>query len=189
MTGLFLDTSTKNGFLALTIDGQLTETRLLPETNQIFPALSTLLPKDLQYIAVGIGPGSYTGTRVGVAAAKTLAFGLNIPLIGFYSPLAYLPPDLETFTYIHESKNGSLFVLKGKKDKQNISYTCHERVALSPYDGPLVTPDPASLEARLPGAHCLSPTLHLPPLAAHLHTKFLERDYDPSGEVSITYLT
>ncbi|MCA1061762.1 tRNA (adenosine(37)-N6)-threonylcarbamoyltransferase complex dimerization subunit type 1 TsaB [Rossellomorea aquimaris] len=51
------------------------------------PAIEQLLnecgiePKDLSKIVVANGPGSYTGVRIGVTLAKTLAWSLNIPLI------------------------------------------------------------------------------------------------------------
>lgn len=44
-----------------------------------------LLPKDLDKIVVAKGPGSYTGVRIGVTIAKTLAWTLNIPLVGVSS--------------------------------------------------------------------------------------------------------
>jgi tRNA threonylcarbamoyladenosine biosynthesis protein TsaB len=46
---------------------------LLSETN--------LIAKNLNAIAVSQGPGSYTGLRIGVSAAKGLCFALDIPLI------------------------------------------------------------------------------------------------------------
>lgn len=39
-------------------------------------------PRDLAAVAVGIGPGSYTGLRIGLSAAKGLCYALEIPIIG-----------------------------------------------------------------------------------------------------------
>lgn len=58
---------------------------------RVMPAIETLLkdcdtqPKELDKIVVAKGPGSYTGVRIGVTIAKTLAWTLNIPLSGVSS--------------------------------------------------------------------------------------------------------
>ncbi|KAB7704485.1 tRNA (adenosine(37)-N6)-threonylcarbamoyltransferase complex dimerization subunit type 1 TsaB [Bacillus aerolatus] len=55
------------------------------------PAIEALMkecevkPADLKKIVVAKGPGSYTGVRIGVTIAKTLAWSLNIPLAGVSS--------------------------------------------------------------------------------------------------------
>jgi tRNA threonylcarbamoyladenosine biosynthesis protein TsaB len=46
---------------------------------------SEVKPRDLSAIAVGKGPGSYTGLRIGVSAAKGMAYALSIPLISMNS--------------------------------------------------------------------------------------------------------
>jgi len=58
---------------------------------RVMPSIETVLkdcdltPKDLNKIVVAKGPGSYTGVRIGVTIAKTLAWTLNIPLVGVSS--------------------------------------------------------------------------------------------------------
>ncbi len=44
--------------------------------------------RDLELIGVGLGPGSYTGLRIGVTAAKTLAYATGARVVGIGSPLA-----------------------------------------------------------------------------------------------------
>ncbi|SEK18105.1 tRNA threonylcarbamoyl adenosine modification protein YeaZ [Streptococcus equinus] len=57
---------------------------LMPAIDFLMKAVD-LKPADLDRIAVAQGPGSYTGLRVAVATAKTLAYTLNIDLVGVSS--------------------------------------------------------------------------------------------------------
>src|SRR5687767_10771942 len=67
----------------------------------LHPAISELLQKsgyeirDLSALAVSIGPGSYTGLRVGLSTAKGFCFALNLPLItiGTLQMMAYSVKD------------------------------------------------------------------------------------------------
>ena len=88
---LLIDTSQETGIAALAEGGRV----LFSEENKIqkehatwlHPAVNRLVAgakislRDLEAIAVIAGPGSYTGLRVGMAAAKGFCYGLKIPLI------------------------------------------------------------------------------------------------------------
>lgn len=50
--------------------------------------------KDLNAISLGMGPGSYTGLRIGTASAKGFCFGLNLPLIAVNSLETMVEPFL-----------------------------------------------------------------------------------------------
>lgn len=92
---LAIDTSTDTASLALaqdnTVLAELTwrskqnhTTQLLPNLNQLF-TLTGITAKDLTAIVVAQGPGSFNGLRVGISAAKGLAFSLEIPIVGINS--------------------------------------------------------------------------------------------------------
>jgi tRNA threonylcarbamoyladenosine biosynthesis protein TsaB len=94
---LALDTSTEYLTLALLLDGEM-RTRELhagqTHSQRILPLLRELLDEaaieltQLDGIAFGAGPGSFTGLRIGCGVAQGLAFGANLPVIGISTLLA-----------------------------------------------------------------------------------------------------
>ncbi|MFD1780763.1 tRNA (adenosine(37)-N6)-threonylcarbamoyltransferase complex dimerization subunit type 1 TsaB [Fredinandcohnia salidurans] len=58
--------------------------RVMPTIEQLMKECG-IKPKELEKIVVAMGPGSYTGVRIGVTIAKTLAWSLQIPLVGVSS--------------------------------------------------------------------------------------------------------
>lgn len=105
MNILAMDTSNKALSLALLHDkellGQVTLNIKKNHSITLMPAIDFLMnsldmkPTDLDRIAVAQGPGSYTGLRIAVATAKTLAHTLKIELVGVSSLLALVPEQAE----------------------------------------------------------------------------------------------
>ena len=87
-----LDTSGSVGSVALLLpdgrheesafgEGLIRGVAMAPEAKRILTNAG-LAAADLSLVAVGLGPGSYTGVRVGVAFAKSLAFAADRPVVG-----------------------------------------------------------------------------------------------------------
>lgn len=101
---LAFDTSSQALSVALTEDeqllGKLDLTLKKNHSITLMPAVDFLMtqagltPRDLDRIAVAQGPGSYTGLRIAVTTAKTLASTLNIDLVGV-SSLAAIAANTE----------------------------------------------------------------------------------------------
>ena len=89
---LSIETSLNRIFLVLHAKGNLIsnskilENSIEVEINQMFDEILEEVQahfSDLDYIMVSLGPGSYTGTRVGLAAAKAIAVSINKPIFGY----------------------------------------------------------------------------------------------------------
>ncbi len=89
---LTIETSTEICSVGIAKDGEIISLResdkgrdhaskVATFTDELFEQ-SGITAADLDAVAVSMGPGSYTGLRIGVSFAKGLCYGLNIPLIG-----------------------------------------------------------------------------------------------------------
>src|SRR3990167_8720388 len=88
---LGIDTSTKFLSLGISEDDKIYEYNLelgrqmsdllSPTIKKVLDALGWRI-NDIDYFACGLGPGSFTGMRVGIATVKGLAFSLNKPVVG-----------------------------------------------------------------------------------------------------------
>ena len=104
---LIIDTSSQHAFLAISQDGIIQKKHVIEDGKQLskllLVAIQSLIDKEnLNYIALGIGPGSFTGTRIGAVVAKTLSFALNIPIFTFPSTLL---PDLDAIAAFSYEKS------------------------------------------------------------------------------------
>ncbi len=106
---LGIDTSSKNCSLALWHGAQLLgsfdqvsedflHAEILHQEIEKLLKSSGVQFSDLRSVVVGSGPGSYTGLRIGVSAAKGLAMALNIPLFAVSGLQMMLSQNTSEFT-------------------------------------------------------------------------------------------
>ncbi len=98
-----IDTSTRIASLALYDGSSVRAEESWQSANnhtvELMPSLVRMMarqrvsPLDLRGVAVALGPGSFTGLRIGLAVAKGLALAQDIPLLGV--------PTLDVLAYIH----------------------------------------------------------------------------------------
>jgi tRNA threonylcarbamoyl adenosine modification protein YeaZ len=109
---LALDTSTPFTSCALLEDGRVVREQLIgppAKAGDVLPAaLGDLTLVDA--VAVGLGPGSFTGLRVGLAAAKTIAYARRLPIAGASSLQAIAMDEPGLVFAATEARKGELFV-------------------------------------------------------------------------------
>lgn len=118
---LSFDTSTNTTYICLSENENILESFMLESeknnysTAKLIPFILKILknnkvePKELDAIAVNIGPGSFTGIRVGITVARTMGQALNIPVVGI--------PSLEIFSTLNNTDKNSIILLDARKGK------------------------------------------------------------------------
>lgn len=140
---LALDTSTPRAYLAiLREDGQSFARTIEPgmrHGRELIPSIRDLLreaglkPSDLGMIRVGVGPGSYTGLRVGVTAAKTLAYATGAGLATFNSLEFFAlgaPSEALRVVTISDAQRGDFHVAEFRRDSPGATLVAHEATTI-----------------------------------------------------------
>ncbi|MEY4169205.1 MAG: hypothetical protein RLZ94_278 [Actinomycetota bacterium] len=175
MLVLALDTSTALTTIALVApDGDVLaesshmdarrHAEVLPRLVRDVLVASGSTPADLGLLAVGVGPGPFTGLRVGVAFARATAHARGIPVVGAMSldVIARARHDEGPFTVVTRSR------------RVEVAWAAYDgsRVRI---DGPLIQPDPGYPRHGLVVGDVESVDVTVRPSAADLAALVLER--------------
>lgn len=116
---LILETSGRSR-VGVAIGGAIAAAEDLPAGRQqnrhLLPTVERLIrdcgltPRSLTHVAVGVGPGSYTGLRVGLTAAKTLAYALGCSLVAVPTFAAIAADVPGTVDVIGDALQGTIYV-------------------------------------------------------------------------------
>ncbi|MGL4310082.1 MAG: tRNA (adenosine(37)-N6)-threonylcarbamoyltransferase complex dimerization subunit type 1 TsaB [Paracoccaceae bacterium] len=144
-----------------------TETMDKGQAERLVPLLETVLSdaglgwRDLSALAVGTGPGNFTGVRIAIATARGLALALNIPAIGvtrFDALLCDLP---EPVWVIEDARRGEVYLQAPARSAR-----------LAPLSEALAIPQGAAIIGSathmIPGALPVSPRHPLAVAIAHV---------------------
>jgi len=150
MLCLSIDTSSMNGVVLLAKDGQIISTaqsdlnthhseKLLQHIHKVLSEAGQTLA-DLSHLGLGLGPGSFTGLRIGFSTMRTLSQVLNIPMITAPTLLAQLLSGFPEFQstpnrLISTAKafRGEFFLLDIPKNTpfENLFNSSHESTAVN----------------------------------------------------------
>ena len=118
-TILAFDTSAAHCAVALLVAGKIvaerTEEMSRGQAERLMPLLEEVLAgaglgwRDLDAVAVGIGPGNFTGIRIAVSAARGLALGLGKPAIGVSTLEAQAEGVARPCLSLHDARRGMTF--------------------------------------------------------------------------------
>jgi tRNA threonylcarbamoyladenosine biosynthesis protein TsaB len=123
--GLAIETSGKTGSIALSDDGTILAEEVfhhgLKHAAEIIPIIDRLCrgrqwgPQDIHELYVSAGPGSFTGLRIGITLAKTLAFARGTKLVAVPSVRVLVenaPPEANHALIVLDAKRDQIFTAR-----------------------------------------------------------------------------
>lgn len=165
MRFLLIETCTERGVIAYGNQNEILFACELPfglnQSRYLMPYLTEALqpfgePLLLDAIGIGIGPGSYTGIRLGVSVAQALAYSWKIPLVGISSLEGFIPSSsCHQYAAILDARIGGVYFQKGSMNTEGVLLKSTPQVASLEEVGSslqgvthLVTPYAKSLQVK-----------------------------------------
>ena len=148
MTILAMDTATMTSSVAVATEDRVlaeltAETRfthsetLVPNIDEVL-RLADVKREEISAVAASLGPGSFTGLRIGLAAAKAIAYALSIPLVGVPTlevlAAAFPSPGAVVAPLIDAQKGNAYFAIyrwteKGLQCEKEVSVASPQEIA------------------------------------------------------------
>ena len=209
MTSLLIDTATERSVIGLCQNGQLLFQRELPlglnNAKHLAPAIEeglqclNLSIKSLRYIGVGVGPGSYTGIRIGAAMAKALSFASKVPVVPICTLKAFQPTEEGPFVVLLDAKISGVYGIIGRNTGGSITYLTEPQVValygLEAFLGEVkyvLTPRMQGLKQKLDPIFPQLNWEELPPNLLRMHKvaeeQFINQAASSDGNFELLYL-
>ena len=197
MLYIVLDTSCSNSFIAIFSDSDLLKYKIIPSNDlsaNLLLAIETIFQEigykleDLSFIACGIGPGSFTGTRIGIITAKALAYCMNIPIVNFCSLKSFLPENLlGTVKLVTDARSQQAYEVEVTLDKTKIYFSEPKLIKLSELSSDFIyySPDKSLFSAF---ENIQESSINFCFLASYLKERFEKKDYIFSINLRPLYL-
>ncbi len=177
---------------------------LTPMIRDVLAEAGQTLP-ELDRLAVDVGPGRFTGLRVGIATVRTLAFAADKPVVGVSSLEALAATQMpfhaasqpgKCVTAVIDARRSEVFQQRFGPDPSGVfmpldepSYGPPEEMILAVQDGDMIVGDGADryvdVYGQRPGA---THVVGVEPMAEHIARLSLDRPAVPGPSVSPVYL-
>lgn len=152
MKYLIIEASTERGIVAYSEDEKIIRSEELPygyqSAKHLLPATERVLQKERpDAIILGVGPGSYTGIRIGAITAKTLSFVWNIPIYPVSTLETLVPSTSVPFAAIIDAKISGAYLWTGSGEPK----VCSLKELADELQGItlLITPNKAQLKEKI----------------------------------------
>lgn len=198
---LFIDSGVEPGLVALIKDDVVVGTVSMASKEPMFPfsCFDELLQdkvlglSDIRFLAVGVGPGSFTGVRTSVTVAQTISYALQKPLISIPTPLRYLPEQDGRYVVALDARQGGAFCLFAEVRHGNVTsdfrlekHSLESLVHISKEQSVQIIAD-VRLYERLPGT-CTLAAECFKHIAFWCHRAWQKKEYILGETPSLLYL-